>query len=84
MPYFRAPFRQSIGSHSVVDKYFYPPSGVIVTIRFSGFRLPLSGLSGIWRELDTTKMSSWRASILAVSYVSLYLLQEGVQSNLLH
>ena len=32
MPYFRAHFKQRIGSHSVVERYFSPPSGAIATI----------------------------------------------------
>ena len=32
IPYFRAHFRQSLGSQRVVDKYFSPPSGAMATI----------------------------------------------------
>jgi len=32
MPYFRAHFKHNVGSQSVVDRYFSPPSGAMATI----------------------------------------------------
>ena len=65
MPYFLAHLRQRLGSHSVVDRYFSPPSGAMATIT------PLSISSAFFRavwnmapELGPTNMPSCSASSL--------------------
>ena len=59
MPYFRAHFRQRMGSQSVVDRYFSPPSGAMATM--TPFLISLAFFRAMWNmapELGPTKMPS--------------------------
>lgn len=72
MPYFCAHFKQRMGSQSVVDRYFSPPSGAMVTM--TPLSISLAFFRAMWNmapELGPTKMPSCRASSLAASSASL-------------
>ncbi len=72
MPYFLAHLRQSLGSQSVVERYFSPPSGAMATM--TPFLISFALFRAMWNmapELGPTKMPSCSASSLAASSASL-------------